>query len=701
MRKHHSAILSEAGISDAEASAKMQGGKPAKRQKTDSSFAETTFNSRLTKYHQLAGAPKFGLANQQLKFNALTLLWIHKNFRPYSLIEDKGLQDMISFASGMSGEAQLFPSQDAFRLASSMLNARCDEKMRAMIKDDADYFSVTVDTWEASPPLSFIAFLLHFTNERFETKTVTLRIATLPKGATGESVDEMLVQTLDSWGLAMAKMTVLMRGNGRSLENAFSAVEAPIEPCAGLCLHWIISPFYALTTGSLSDGDIAEFEMDERASSQMSQEHVSSVRHVVQKARELVAFIRGSADAQIKMQEYHTSPDATETAAFDKALKGDASAQWPSTHEMIDSAVQRQPAISHFLAYLDTVDGQTRFQNQKLPQITPAEFALLAGIQILLTPFYSLIDGLRTEKTPEMICAYPMLRKVQEILNTTNLFQNTEAGVAARERCGPVISGALEKLLGENSKNEYFSSVAATLEACQITLKEEFTARFKSLENIFQWASLLDPRLRKQHHCSDEERQQAKDSLVFEMVALAQASVPQASSVQGDQQLMASEKRRPFYTTMFNDVFDDPGEVHGHDVNPLRTPKEEGTDESIEKVSARNELSAYLAAPAVPMNSSPWNWWQANGVHYPMLARVARKWLSVSVAPWIPDDRVFSNTGLVTATFNPSMRTIEENSPDFEQQLQINSKLNSLALPADEVAEFLHTEIPTTNQVSL
>ena len=157
----------------------------------------------------------------QAKFDAFTMLWIHKNLRPYSLVEDKGLQDLISFASTIQGEAEICSSH-ALRASSLKLGNYCDERIRVLVKEEILYYSLCVDLWQSSlaPSQTYIAISIHYCNSDFVTKSFALRASTLPENSSGESIADLLGQTSESWGLPATKLVMLMRGNGASLPHA-------------------------------------------------------------------------------------------------------------------------------------------------------------------------------------------------------------------------------------------------------------------------------------------------------------------------------------------------------------------------------------------------------------------------------------------------------------------------------------------------
>lgn len=65
--------------------------------------------------------------------------------------------------------------------------------------------------------------------------------------------------------------------------------------------------------------------------------------------------------------------------------------------------------------------------------------------------------------------------------------------------------------------------------------------------------------------------------------------------------------------------------------------------------SSSDEISEYLKEGEIEFNCSPFDWWNYKKSKYPLLAKLARQYLSVS-ATSIPSERLFSHAGnLLTA----------------------------------------------------
>ena len=65
----------------------------------------------------------------------------------------------------------------------------------------------------------------------------------------------------------------------------------------------------------------------------------------------------------------------------------------------------------------------------------------------------------------------------------------------------------------------------------------------------------------------------------------------------------------------------------------------------------QDEVENYFKQEQSPRDSSPLNWWKVNGHRFPLLARLARKYLATST----PAEGVFSVAGLVVSHLRASL----------------------------------------------
>ena len=68
----------------------------------------------------------------------------------------------------------------------------------------------------------------------------------------------------------------------------------------------------------------------------------------------------------------------------------------------------------------------------------------------------------------------------------------------------------------------------------------------------------------------------------------------------------------------------------------------------------QGEVENYFKQEQSPRDSSPLNWWKVNGHRFPLLARLARKYLAIT-ATSTPAEGVFSVAGLVVSRLRASL----------------------------------------------
>ena len=61
------------------------------------------------------------------------------------------------------------------------------------------------------------------------------------------------------------------------------------------------------------------------------------------------------------------------------------------------------------------------------------------------------------------------------------------------------------------------------------------------------------------------------------------------------------------------------------------------------------ELDHYIKSPMTDPESDPLEWWKINNIHYPLLAKIAKKYLSIC-ATSCPSERLFSSSGKIVST---------------------------------------------------
>jgi len=142
-------------------------------------------------------------------------------------------------------------------------------------------------------------------------------------------------------------------------------------------------------------------------------------------------------------------------------------------------------------------------------------------------------------------------------------------------------------------------------------------------------ATILDPRLKKLNFIKSEAKREIIEKLY---------------------DLYSDEK---FESKLNTDDFDSTFDIHQDTTTSLSSmssnfilnalfSNNNNNDDSIEET---NEVDDYLALQPLNHNCDPLNWWKNNLKRFPLLSKIARKYLSIP-ATSVPSERLFSDAGL-------------------------------------------------------
>lgn len=66
-------------------------------------------------------------------------------------------------------------------------------------------------------------------------------------------------------------------------------------------------------------------------------------------------------------------------------------------------------------------------------------------------------------------------------------------------------------------------------------------------------------------------------------------------------------------------------------------------------------FQAYIACDKLPIHENPLKWWKDNEKHFPVIAKIAKKYLSIP-ATSVPCERVFSDAGNIITKKRSSLK---------------------------------------------
>ena len=149
-------------------------------------------------------------------------------------------------------------------------------------------------------------------------------------------------------------------------------------------------------------------------------------------------------------------------------------------------------------------------------------------------------------------------------------------------------------------------------------------------KNLLSKASFFDKRFSQLKFLAEEdEREKILEEIEEELVEVEQSLNMNRNQVEVDQNLNPAKKRRRLGAGL--------------------------SDEEEEPQGAKAELQAYKAERRLKTDGCPLGWWRERKDNYPLLSKLARKYLAVQ-ATSTPAERVMSTLGLVLNSKRQSLR---------------------------------------------
>ncbi len=153
--------------------------------------------------------------------------------------------------------------------------------------------------------------------------------------------------------------------------------------------------------------------------------------------------------------------------------------------------------------------------------------------------------------------------------------------------------------------------------------------------NFWKRPFFLDPRYRGDY-INDTE---TKSKLIEEMVGVEDEGSAASASVVGDQGQVVV-----------------PPAAKKKTLGDLLKSRTTSTSAPIPKrARADNELTRYLQEESIDCNANPLFWWRDNQSRYPLLSKVARKYMCIC-ATSTPSERVFSVAGNIVTPMRSSLK---------------------------------------------
>lgn len=164
----------------------------------------------------------------------------------------------------------------------------------------------------------------------------------------------------------------------------------------------------------------------------------------------------------------------------------------------------------------------------------------------------------------------------------------------------------------------------------RLVLEEKYEPA--AIQNILEKACLLDPRYRGKYIDTEE----TKDTLVEEMLGVSEGGAGALALGEEEAQAMPPPAKKRTLGDM----------LMSRATTPTPIPK---------RARADTELTHYLQEEPLDSNGDPLAWWRDNEARFPLLSKVARKYMCIC-ATSTPSERVFSAAGNIVTTLRSSLK---------------------------------------------
>lgn len=275
------------------------------------------------------------------------------------------------------------------------------------------------------------------------------------------------------------------------------------------------------------------------------------------------------------------------------SLTVDCPTRWGSSHKMVSRIIEQESAIRAVLS-----------ADRKCSHLIPRwqDIEVLEAINSALTPVAELTDLLSGEK-------YISISAVK-----------------------PVLSHMSMEALADSDDD-----TTLTMDIKRRVLTD-IESRYldPDVDDFLDVACFLDPRFKIEHVC-EEKVDSIKTRIQKEGVKIAECTPADPTTTSQHGEAEPPSKKRKL-------------------ARILKKKKDDVTTASMSpKDQVEKEMERYLNAPDLDVEGNPLLWWKVEGLRYPILSKLARKYLAVC-ATSSPSERVFSSSGNIVTPLRTNLK---------------------------------------------
>ncbi|CAG8622584.1 10339_t:CDS:2 [Ambispora gerdemannii] len=559
-----------------------------------SSNTASTKNNQMdiqTSFQALRKKKKKSIEYEQIQQNLAE--FIIEDNQPFYILQSPGFRKLLQ---SLDANFEIPCDKMIKLLITKGYNWSCDQ-LKSLLQADSISVSLTTDFWTSRSGHGYIGITCTWISNNMMMCEALLDLKQVPYPHTGEKIALLLQESIKEWNLEK-KTIAITTDNASSMVKALRLIPGIKRiPCTAHTLQ--------LTVGK----------------------GLASVQLLILRAKRLLDFFNHSPKQMEKLHQ------AQKDLNFEKINSTicDVSTRWNSTFLAWDHLIDLKCAISYLPGRMQSdLDNQVRLDGKCLAKImlTMDEWKLIEALLEVLEDFQELTTTLSGAKYPTLNLVYPHVKAIFEELEVLDVLDDLNIDLTVNEISIPVLNNNTNTIFNElpnlNCKKPIILKLM-TIKKHQLSLKQ-----YWQFDNELSFVScLLDPRVKNLGFLTSAQQIETWN-LVRSIYNDESQIIPTFNSLITNNQ--SSESTQEF------------------DENSNRRRRKGKLSDKVYKITPSNisfindEITQYDDMRQVTREVNPLDWWRIRKNDYPILYRLARKYLGISGTS-VPSERLFSDVG--------------------------------------------------------
>lgn len=306
---------------------------------------------------------------------------IVKDLQPFSIVKDLGFKE---FVAGLDPSCVMPSRKTLSQSLLPLLYGDILEKVRLVIATEAEYVTLTTDTWTSNCTEGYMAVTAHFITNNWELKSFLLECFSFTERHTAENLRNELVRVANDWNISR-KVHAIVSDNAANIGKAVQLTGWPHLGCVAHTLNLVV------------------------------QNAVLTIKPLQLKLKAIVGHFHRSTVAAQRFKEMQRSMKPENEPL---KLINDVETRWNSTYSMIERICLLQEPLEAAIAVL----------HADLKAIEADEWVQLKAFCLILKPVLQVTAELSAEKK---VCASKVLILIHGLMKAIKNEQKTCTGAAS------------------------------------------------------------------------------------------------------------------------------------------------------------------------------------------------------------------------------------------------------------------------------